>query len=79
MRDRFVEGLNELLEIDHKAVEEAYMLPVKLDDHSPLRNHKCSVRVDCASYVTALDLIGLVIDNKPIIAVYENGIIQRFQ
>ena len=79
MRDRFVSGLNELLEADHKAVEDGFMRRFDLDDHSPLREHKCAVRVDCVSLISCLDLVGLIIDGKPIVAVYENDIIQRFE
>ena len=79
MRAMLVEGLNRELEIDHDAIEEAFMKPVKLSEQSPYVSHKCAVRFECASYMSRLDLLGIVAGGGPIVAVYEGGIIQRFE
>ena len=79
MRGRLVEGLNELLEQDHNSVERVFMSAVRLSDNDPYSQHKCAARIDCVSYMSGLDLLGIMCDNKPIVAVYEDGIIQRFE
>ena len=79
MRAKIVEGLNTLLDEDHNSVERVFMSAVRLSDSDPYAQHKCAVRVDCVSYMSGLDLLGILCDTKPVIAVYEDGLIRRFE
>jgi hypothetical protein len=81
MREALIAKLNKMLdEGDQPALEATLMSPVPISDLSPLSMHRCAARVECRSWLTGLDVVGIAIDGKPIIAEYDDaGVIQGFR
>lgn len=79
MRDKIVKGLNELLEIDHDAVSEIMTLELILPIGSDLKYHPSTYRKEGVVMVNALTIISSCLDDKPIVPVFEDGIIQQFE
>ena len=79
MRKEWLAAFNKSLDEDHNSTESVLMRPIELSDASPYAHHKCAARVDCVSYMTALDLFGLMAGGPPFVAVYEDGLIRRFE
>jgi hypothetical protein len=91
MRAHLITELNAYLDVDHDYlenalvkdrvldIEAAFTRPVEISDQSPLAASRHAVRVDCVSYMTPLDLLGVMFGGWPIVAVYEAGIIQGFK
>jgi hypothetical protein len=79
LRAHLIEELNAYLEFDHDVIEKAFTQTIELSDLSPLAASRHAVRVDCVSYMTPLDLLGVMFGGWPIVAVYEAGIIQGFK
>jgi len=79
MRAKLVEGFNGMLEDDHQLLLETMMTPFELSDTSLLIGTRYAIEVSGKHYATGLDLIGYMEDGKPIVAVYEDGIIQGFK
>ncbi len=79
MRDSIVDGLNELLEIDHNAVAEAMTLEIILSIDSDLGEHPVAYTKEGVQMINALAIISQCGDFEPILPVFENGIIQRFE
>ena len=79
MRDKLVEELNELLEIDHDAVAGVYLAEMQLSAGSRLNPYPCAYDSAGVRVVSALSVLNHCIEGHPIAAVVENGIIQRFE
>lgn len=79
MRERIINGLNDLLEIDHDAVAEVMTLELILPIGSGLAGSLAAYEKEGVKMVNPLTLINSCIDDDPIVPVFENRIIQRFE
>ncbi len=79
MRERIVEGLNELLDIDHDAVSQIMTLELILPAGSNLKPHPVAYTKEGVRMVSALTIISQCLPGDPIRPVFEDGIIQRFE
>lgn len=79
MRNRLVDGLNDLLEIDHDLVRDVFTNEFDLAPDSFLQKDNNAYDKGGIKVMTALSLLGVVVDGEPIEAVFEDGVIQRFQ
>ncbi len=78
MRDEFVQGLNDLLDIDHDAVTNTLAAEYDLSPDSLLFKKPQSYDKGGVKVITALALINMITqyDVQP---VFEDGVIQRFE
>ena len=79
MRNRLVDGLNDLLEIDHDLVRDVFTSEFDLAPDSFLQKDNNAYDKGGIKVMTALSLLGVVVDGEPIEAVFEDGVIQRFE
>lgn len=79
MRDKLVNGLNELLEIDHDSVADLMTRELQLVVDSDLNPHPAAYSKAGVRVVSALGLINQCLDGTPIRAVFEGEVIQRFE
>ena len=78
MRNRLVDGLNDLLEIDHDLVREVFTSEFDLAPDSFLQKDNNAYDKGGIKVMTALSLLGVIVDGEPIKPIFEDGIIQRF-
>ena len=78
MRQKLLDGLNDLLEIDHDLVRDVFTNEFDLAPDSFLQNDKNAYDKGGIKVMTALSLLGVIVDGEPIEAVFEDGVIQRF-
>lgn len=78
MRDEFIQGLNDLLDIDHDAVTNTLTAEYDLSPDSFLIKKQQSYDKGGVKVITALALINMIaqFDVQP---VFEGGVIQRFE
>lgn len=79
VRDKLVEGLNDLLDIDHDLVKGLLTTEFDLSPDSFLQKNKNAYDKGGIKVMTALSLIGVIVDGEPITPVFEGEVIQRFQ
>jgi len=79
MRDKIVKGLNDLLEIDHDTVAALMTAEFYLSVDSGLKNHDATFAKNGTHIGTALSIISYCAGKKPILPVFEDGVIQRFE
>lgn len=79
VRDRLVEGLNDLLDIDHDLVKELLTTEFDLAPDSFLQKDKNAYDKGGVKVMTALSMLGVIIDGDPIVPIFEDGVIQRFE
>lgn len=79
MRDKLIDVLNAMLELDHDLMVEEFLRPIEIPMRSPLYKHRMTAVVDGRRYLARLDIMGLAVSELPIIMKCEDGIIQRFE
>jgi hypothetical protein len=79
MRQKIIDGLNELLELDHDAVFDAMMTEHTLSPHSDLNFRPCSYGAAGVRVVSAFSILNELLYDDPITAVIEDSVIQRFE
>lgn len=79
MREKIIQGLNELLELDHDAVSVLLTGEFCLSINSSLSDHEASFPKEGVRMATALTIINHCLDENPIVPVFENGVIQCFE
>lgn len=79
MRDRIVQGLNELLEIDHDSVAAVMTAEITLSPGSDLKAHPAAYASQGVRVVSALTIINQCLDAEPVRARFEDGVIQCFE
>lgn len=79
MRQKLVDGLNDLLEIDHDLVRDVFTNEFDLAADSFLQKDKNAYDKGGIKVMTALSLLGVIVDGEPIEAVFEGEVVQRFE
>lgn len=79
MRDKIIQGLNELLDLDHDAVSILITGEFCLSINSSLADHDASFPKEGIRMATALTIINNCLGEAPIVPVFEDGVIQRFE
>lgn len=79
MRQKLVDGLNDLLEIDHDLIKDIFTAEYDLAPDSFLQKDKNAYDKGGIKVMTALSLLGVIVDGEPIEAVFEGEVIQRFK
>jgi hypothetical protein len=73
MRSRFVQQLNEVFsESGPESVEALLFVGVSIDCQSRFAKHPCAVKSEGKVYMGYLDLVGLVMDGRPIAGIYDH-------
>lgn len=78
MRDDFINGLNDLLDIDHDAVINTLTAEYDLSPESFLIKNSQSYDKGGVTVITALALINIITQHD-VQPVFEDGVIQRFE
>jgi len=78
MRDKIIKGLNDLLEIDHDAVAALMTAEFYLSVDSKLPK-SAAFEKEGVQMSTALGIINHCAGEFPIVPVFEDGVIQRFE
>lgn len=79
MKEKLLQGLNDLLDIDHDLVRDAFTQEIDLHRDSMLYDNRHAYEKGGIQVMTALSLLGVIVDGEPIKPVFEDGIIQRFE
>lgn len=79
MRQKLVDGLNDLLGIDHDLVRDIFTNEFDLAADSFLQKDKNAYDKGGIKVMTALSLLGVIVDGEPIEAVFEGDLIKEFK
>jgi len=79
MRKKLLDGLNDLLEIDHDLVRDVFTNEFDLSPDSFLQKDRRAYDKGGIKVMTALSLLGVIVDGEPITPVFEGEVIQRFE
>ena len=77
-REIMIDWLNDMLDVDHDLICEAFTREIDIKPDSLLLNSPISYDKKGVRVITPIGLISAVI-GKPIEPVFEDGIIQRFE